>query len=321
MDTNCEAIILPDGGRYLGDVSDSGKPEGAAGVCVWKEKGLKYIGHWCDGMMHGVGTMYYRDGKEVRGVWYEGELIYEFVKDYQSPIISEEPNRQTMPQDKKQRIAALLIGNDDYPSNPLTNCIYDVTAIGKKMQSIGADVKIMENATNVEMRKAINDLCEKSNEYKHVFLYYSGHGMTNQGRHYICAIDEASDPSPYISLEEIDEKLSAKNFEDIIIVSDACCSIRNTEGNSSGVKSNGKTLMAFSTMLGQSSYDFRAPNSHSPFAVGLLEYIDKPMDVVDMFREVNRLTIAVAEREIGKIQMPTLLIGGQFPSNYYLCPI
>ena len=123
-----------------------------------------------------------------------------------------------------------------------------------------------------------------------------------------------------LSLEKIDAFLSSQDFEDIIIVSDACCVIVNAEGNTDPVVNTGKTLMAFSTTMGQYSFDGKEPNSHSPFAIGLLEYIDKPMEVVQMFREVNRLTTAVAEREIGIMQMPTLLISPLFPSNLYLCP-
>ena len=316
---NSDVIILPDGGRYCGDVSDAGLPEGASGIGIWKNKGLKYIGHWCDGMMHGTGTMYYSDGREVHGVWYEGSLIYEFIKDYDNPITSENNNSFTPPAEK-QKITALLIGNNDYPENPLHNCIYDVEAIGEKLQSMGIDVKILKNATKNQMERAINELSEKSEYYSCAMFYYSGHGNSNQGRHYLSAIDEFSVDSPMLSLEKIDEILSSRDYEGIIIVSDACCTIVNVEGNPNKVDNTGKALIALSTTLGHPSYDFRKPNSHSPFATGLLEYIDKPLEIGQMFREVNRLTRAFAEREIGRIQMPNLNIQSGFPTNFYLCP-
>lgn len=316
MNDSFDVITLSDGGIYMGDVSSDGKPHGAAGTGIWKSKGMKYIGHWLNGKMHGTGTMYYLGDRKVYGVWYEGELIYEFVKSF-----SDTNDFENFPDPShKQKITALLIGNNEYPTKPLRNCVNDVRAIGKKLQSIGVDVKILENATKSEMVDAIRDLGEKSNNYDHVFFFYSGHGISNQGRHYLSAIDESTDESPMLSLEKIDEYLSSQDFEDIIIVSDACCVIVNAEGNTDPVVNNGKTLMAFSTTMGQYSFDGKEPNSHSPFAIGLLEYIDKPMEVVQMFREVNRLTTAIAEREIGIMQMPTLLISPLFPSNLYLCP-
>lgn len=307
-----DVILLPDGGRYMGDVSSDGKPYGSDGTCVWRSKGQKYIGHWLDGKMHGTGTMYYSGGKQVYGVWYEGELIYEFAKP------TGENNVDPYYRPNTQKITALLVGNNNYPDKPLRNCVNDVRAIGQKLKTIGVDVRVIENATKAVLLDALKDLGEKDRLYNHVFFYYSGHGISNQGRHYISAIDESTDKSPMLSLEKIDEYLSNCDYEDIIIVSDACCVIANVEGDSTPVVNSGKTLMALSTTMGQYSFDGKKDNGHSPYAIGLLEYIDKQMEVVHMFREVNRLTTAVAEREIGKMQMPTLLISPLFPTDLYL---
>ena len=101
---------------------------------------MKYIGHWLNGKMHGTGTMCYPGDRKVYGVWYEGELIYEFVKSF-----SDTNDFENFPDPShKQKITALLIGNNEYPTKPLRNCVNDVRAIGKKLQSIGVDVKILE---------------------------------------------------------------------------------------------------------------------------------------------------------------------------------
>lgn len=309
---------LPDGGLYYGELNEAGLPESLNASGLWDD-GKRYVGQWKDGKISGVGTMYSADGREIYGYWWEGELLHEFIKASDNPITSEN-NISFTPPAEKQKITALLIGNEAYPDNPLRNCIYDVEAIGDKLQSMGIDVKILENATKKQMERAIYELSEKSDFYSCAMFYYSGHGNTNQGRHYLSAIDESTDDSPMLSLEKIDEVLSTQDYDGIIIVSDACCTIVNVEGNPNKVDNTGKALIALSTTLGHPSYDFRTPNSHSPFAVGLLEYIDKPLEIGQMFREVNRLTRAFAEREIGKIQMPTLNIQSDFPSNFYLCP-
>lgn len=287
---------LPDGGLYYGELNASGLPESLNASGIWDD-GKRYVGQWKDGQISGVGTLYYSDGREIYGYWWEGELLHEFKKvgmPSDAPLPSSNPLNQPdppKPQDN-YKVAALLIGNNNYIDKPLSNCVKDAEAIGEELRIMGANVTILRNAQKSEMKHAIESLSELASTYENVFFYFSGHGATNQGRHYITALDERDSETLPISLEEIDEFLSKTDFENIILVSDACSTIIQGNGDPTPVISSGHTLMAVSSSFG-SSWD-GIPDEHSPYAFGILQYISKPMNVIEMFDEAHKFAMAYA---------------------------
>ena len=73
--------------------------------------------------------------------------------------------------------------------------------------------------------------------------------------------------------------------------------------------------MVFSSNL-DSSWD-GIPGEHSPFAFGLLEYISKPMKVIDMFSKANEFAIAYALNH-HRYQIPVIQSVGTFNTDLYL---
>lgn len=283
---------FPDGGLYFGELNDKGLPESYEASCTW-DNGKSYVGAWVNGTMSGVGTLN-DNGKIIYGYWWKGELLHEFNQE--SPAIPSSPTPQPSPRPtpspNNNKVAALLIGNNNYTDKPLNNCIKDAEAIGEELRMMGANVIILKNARKSEMKYAIESLSDKASTYENVFFYFSGHGATNQGRHYIIALDEADSETLPISLEEIDEFLSKTDFENIILVSDACSTIIQGNGDPTPVISSGHTLMAVSSSFG-SSWD-GIPDEHSPYAFGILQYISKPMSVIEMFDEAHKFAMAYA---------------------------
>ena len=311
---------LSDGGLYYGELNSSGLPESLNASGIWDD-GKRYVGQWKDGKISGVGTMYYPDGKEIYGYWWEGELLHEFKTTSSSTPSPSSPTpaptwQPSSPNPQENhKVAALLIGNNNYTDKPLNNCIKDAEAIGEELRQIGANVTILRNAQKSEMKAAIKKLSDKASTYENVFFFFSGHGASNQGRHYITAIDESSSETLPISLEEIDEFLSKTDFKNIMLVSDACSVIVQGNGDTTPVVSAGRTLMAFSSSLG-SSWD-GIPGEHSPFAFGLLQYISKPMNVIEMFQEANKFAMAYAINH-NFYQQPVLVIPPFFPIEFYI---
>lgn len=314
---NYNIFILPDGGSYYGELNGNGLPHSIDALGVWPD-GRTYSGSWIDGTISGVGTMY-RNGEIVQhGYWWKGELLHSFMKDgeptdYPSPIPTDQPS-SSIPQEN-HKMAALLIGNNNYTDKPLNNCIKDAEAIGEELRQMGANVTILRNAHKSEMKAAIEKLSDKASTYENVFFFFSGHGASNQGRHYITAIDESSSETLPLSLEEIDEFLSDTDFENIVLVSDACSTIIQGNGNPAPVISAGRTLKVFSSSLG-SSWD-GIPNEHSPFAFGLLQYISQPMSVIQIFQEANKFCMAYAINH-SFYQHPDILMPPFFPMDFYL---
>lgn len=307
---------IPGGGIYSGEVDENGCPNSTKGTCAWSG-GISYTGHWVNGKMHGVGTMHYADGKQVYGVWYEGELIYEFKHQKQEPteVPEQRPNN---PPVKNKKVVALLIGNCNYISEKnLNNCIDDVRAIAQKLGNIGIDVLKLEDSPKAEMVNAVEWLCnEKSKDYDHIIFYYSGHGASNQGRHYIIATDENDSDTLPISLEELDAVFSS-HFKNVVLISDACADIKSGDWNIKPVDRGLNTLINVSTSLGNYAFDGIA-GEHSPFALGLLEYIDKEMTILEILEEANKLTCRIAYRVLDRIQTPELYKAIYYPKDFCL---
>lgn len=349
-----KTLFLPDGGLYIGELNSAGRPESTEASCAWPD-GRSYIGAWANGEMCGIGTLYNR-GKAVKyGYWWRGELLHDFnaVNSNQQPAnpqpsgqqpsnpqsSGQHPSNQqpSNPQSSGQqpsnphpsgeqpykprpknrnKITALLIGNNDYPSSPLNNCIKDIEAIASKLRLMNVDVEVLRNATKRRMIDAIYALGSKDTSYDHVMFFFSGHGMTNQGRHYITSVDESySDKAP-LSIEELDEFLSKTQYKNIMLVSDACSVIVAGDGNSDMVVSAGRTLMAFSSCLGAVAHD-GIPSEHSPFAFGLLQYLTQPISVVQMFQETNKFAMTYAT-DHSFYQQPMLIISPYFPIDFKL---
>ena len=315
-------LELPDGALYIGEVNDNGLPESYEATCAWPD-GSSYIGAWVKGKRSGVGKLY-KLGKLIHyGYWWNGELLHEFPNEESTPnsqlhipATGQGPTQYHPSQSpaNNPKTTALIIGNNDYPDSPLHNCINDAQAISAKLRSINVDVQILSNASKSQMINAIKSLEERSYQYENVFFFFSGHGMTNQGRHYIVAIDEKTADGSPLSIEEIDEFLSNTHFKNIIIASDACSVIVSGDGNSEMVKSAGRTIMAFSSSLGAMAYD-GIPKEHSPFAFGLLQYITKPMNIVQIFQETNRFAMSYA-MDHAFYQQPILVISPYFPIDF-----
>lgn len=294
--SNWTNYTLPDGGLYIGKLNQNGKPEDVNGTGTWAN-GQSYVGSWIDGTMSGVGTLYENGNVLHYGYWWKGELLHEFgvesVPTGSMPL-EQKPEQQESPQQpiKSTHLTALLIGNNAYNNNPLYNCIGDAQTIANELRSIGADVTLLRDATKNQLVDAIQGLEEKAKIYGNVLLFFSGHGATNQGRHYIMAIDEDKSDKAPLSIEEIDEILSKTDYQNIILVSDACSTIIQGNGDMSQVLAAGRALMVFSSTLGASSDGI--PGEHSPFAFGLIQYISKPMSVIQIFDETNKFTMAYA---------------------------
>lgn len=317
-------LELSDGALYIGEINDNGLPESSEASCAWPD-GRSYIGAWVKGERSGIGKLY-KLGKLIHyGYWWNGELLHEFPIEEsasnsqpQIPVTEKEPAQYQPSQSpvNNQKITALIIGNNDYPDSPLQNCVNDAEAISAKLRSINVDVHLLSNASKSQMINAIKALEERSALYENVFFFFSGHGMTNQGRHYIIAIDEKTSNESPLSIEEIDEFLSNTHYKNIIIASDACSVIVSGDGNSEMVKSAGRTIMAFSSSLGAMAYD-GIPKEHSPFTFGLLQYITKPMNIVQIFQETNRFAMTYA-LDHAFYQQPILVISPYFPIDFRL---
>jgi len=83
---------------------------------------------------------------------------------------------------------ALVIGNADYETQPLSNPKNDANDVSKVLSKYGFDTTVLTNATQEEMQRAIQKFGEKLNKDTVGLFYYSGHGVQYNGENYLVPI-------------------------------------------------------------------------------------------------------------------------------------
>lgn len=137
---------------------------------------------------------------------------------------------------------ALVIGNEDYSSkntslSPEVNvdfAINDAIAFSQYARSLlgipDENVIFMENATSIEMQKAVNKLnliVKNMKGEAELFFYYSGHGLPDFSTRepYLIPVDvSGSDMNFAISLTDVYRKLTEHPAKRVTVFLDACFS-------------------------------------------------------------------------------------------------
>lgn len=89
------------------------------------------------------------------------------------------------------RRVALVIGNSAYVAAPLVNPVNDARAIAGALRSLGFEVAIGENLSQVQMKRSILAFGEKLKGGSVGLFYYAGHGVQTGGRNYLIPVDAA----------------------------------------------------------------------------------------------------------------------------------
>jgi len=288
------AFNLQDGGLYYGNLNSKGLPDSLDSIGMWDD-GRRYIGQWVNGRVHGVGTMYYPDGSVIRGFWYNNELLHTF--DNQAPISHLPKN--------KNKIAVLLVGND-YPGTDdhLPNCVNEVRLIGKKLREIGADVTVLENASDSDVERGLERLKQKDGCCDHALFYFTGHGTIWGGYHLL----QPAYGKPLALETNVLRTFSDTSFKNIIIVHDACNKvspisqeviedIHDVEQMISNNHFHDRSVLyAFSSLNG--NYSFSSKNQDiGMYALAFLENVQKKnLPVLKMFDNISRFVVDYSKK-------------------------
>ncbi len=211
---------------------------------------------------------------------------------------------------QEQRIA-LVIGNADYKSSPLTNPLNDALDLGTTLQSVGFDVKILTNVGEYSMEQAIRafgDRIKRSRDTVGLF-YFAGHGMQIDGRNYLIPVGsniQEADEVPYKAVDAgfvLSKMQSAENRLNIIIL-DACrdnpfkTSFRSSSRGLSMVEAPTGSIVIYSTAPGKVAMD--GDGSNGVFTKALLEHVSEPgINIETMLKRVrNDVLQATGGRQI-----------------------
>jgi len=130
-----------------------------------------------------------------------------------------------------ERKLIVLFGVDQYADNtipPLDNSISDAQALGELfVDQLGYEVRIVKNATRVDIIRTLNQLAAEMEDHDSVVVYYAGHGFLNEktgSGYWIPADAAASDPTSWISNSSISEMLAGISSKQMVMISDSCYS-------------------------------------------------------------------------------------------------
>jgi len=219
---------------------------------------------------------------------------------------------------------ALVIGNANYQNGgQLKNPINDVRSMATALQGMGFEVMKYENATQVQIKQAINAYGQKLKGYEVGLFYYAGHGIQHKGINYMIPVEadlQAEEQIEFdcVAADRVLAYMESASTKINVIVMDAC---RNNPFERSwrrAVDGNGLALMnaptgsliAYATAPGKVASDGEASNGL--YTSALLKYMKDPgLNIEQVFKRVRT---EVSEKSMGS-QVPwetTSLTGSDF---------
>ena len=195
---------------------------------------------------------------------------------------------------------ALVIGNGDYGSQPLSNPANDAALMAATLREVGFEVMEVINADRRALRRAVHDyskLLNQSGEDAVGFVYYAGHGIQAQGENYLIPVDARIEDSIDVEFEGFPASTllnalgNAGNRLNIVVM-DACrnnpykAATRSGGAGLARMDAPSGTLIAYSTAPGKVAADGRGKNS--PYTRALARAIQIPgAKVEDVFKSVR----------------------------------
>jgi hypothetical protein len=124
---------------------------------------------------------------------------------------------------------ALVIGNNDYQQlSPLRTAINDARTVSTLLEvEYGFNVKLLENATRVDIVKSISILRSQVGNQDNLLIYYAGHGHLDEAANegYWLPIDASrDDPSNWITTDQIVGQIRGMQAKHVMVVADSCFS-------------------------------------------------------------------------------------------------
>jgi len=198
---------------------------------------------------------------------------------------------------------ALLIGNNDYSFQPLSNPLHDVDGIYKTLIEIGfkkSDIKVLKNASKTEMESELANFSQRATSAEIALVYFSGHGMQVNNRNYMFpARTTATKPVDLFGLVDLDYFIqSASSAKYGIILVDACRNnplvkyFQNGKHKGSVAKKGlgqvtptvGQVVIGFATSAGDTADD--GNGRMSPYAKALSVRLKEKDDIRNILGKV-----------------------------------
>jgi TPR repeat protein len=213
---------------------------------------------------------------------------------------------------------ALVIGNNTYSRfKPLRTAVADAEAVAALLRDrYGFKVKLLRNATRLQILSELNELRERLTEKDNLLIYYAGHGDLDQKnqRGYWLPIDaEPGNTANWISNIDVSDLTNLMAVKHLLIVSDSCYAAtltRSSTGRLEPAMTQEELTRAVQTLAGKRARMVMtsggiepvldsAGGPHSVFAQTFLEVLEANDGVMlgrDVFRQLQLRVHALAQR-------------------------
>jgi tetratricopeptide (TPR) repeat protein len=198
---------------------------------------------------------------------------------------------------------ALIIGNDNYPGQELTNCRRDAAGFATALNGMGWQTTLLLDATNQQFRDTLSSFVEQLSTNDVGLVYYSGHGMQVSGINYMLPVDfrltdESTINTQAISLNDALARMQSRHVKVSVFILDAC---RNNpfqfraaaraiqQSGWAAISGPSGTFLAFGTAPGSTASDNPGGN-HGLFTQAILDNLPKnaSLDLDSFFRLVRQ---------------------------------
>lgn len=171
----------------------------------------------------------------------------------------------------EERRLALVIGNSRYDNAPLRNPVNDARVIARTLAGKGFEVTTLEDASEEQMKRAIDGFGRSIRQGAVGFFYFAGHALQIDGRNYLIPVGAVIDVEQDVEYEAVDVgrvlgKMEAAGNRMNIIVLDACRNNPFARSTRSAVKGLATvdapkgTFIAYATAPGSVARDGEGDN-------------------------------------------------------------
>ncbi len=212
-----------------------------------------------------------------------------------------------------ERRVALVIGNSDYQIAPLQTPVNDARAMAARLQELGFEVILRENASATQMSSALREFGDRLQGGGGVGLfYYAGHGVQIDGGNYLIPVGidvrrEFEVKYSAVNANQVLEEMGhAKNRVNLVIL-DACRnnpfysstrSLRDGLAPLDSASTPTGTLIAFATAPGKVAFDGQVNGIYTKNLLQSLEQPEQPIEQI-----LKRARVGVM-KETGGQQIP-----------------
>ena len=206
--------------------------------------------------------------------------------------------------------SALVIGNAGYESAPLRNPVNDAREMANTLQGLNFQVELLEDASQKQMKRAIDRFGEKLRNGGVGLFYYSGHGIQVSGRNYLVPVNAEIVSEPDVEYESVDvgrvlAKMDAARNGMNLVILDACRnnpyarSFRNASQGLATLNAPSGTFIAYATAPGSVASDGTGRNGL--YTGELVRHMNTPgLKLEEVFKRVR----ADVQQKSGNAQVP-----------------